>query len=87
MFWLFVEIKMNKNGYSRPDSCRVGEQYYLKNTAKNGIARYERVEFLGYRPHPGELVVRDKVKTRVIYRIDLFQRQGEDGKNSNRTSQ
>jgi len=73
---------MENNGYYRPLSCHPGKEYFLKITTGSGAAHYEQVEFLGYRPHPGELVVRDGVKARVIYRVDLFQRTDEAGSSS-----
>ncbi len=66
---------MEKNGYYKPESCRSGTEYYLKIKSSNGFSKFERVVFLSYRPHPGEILIRDGNRSRMAYRSDLFIRR------------
>ena len=64
--------------YFQPETFLVGGKYYLRK-AKNGRGiEFQEVELIGYRPHPGELLVRDSAGSRKIYRLDLYQKEGPD---------
>jgi len=71
---------MELNGYYLSESCISGSEYYLKIKSNNGISNYKKVVFLSYRPHPGEVLVRDGNKSRMVYRSDLFTRKIGNGK-------
>ena len=48
----------------------------IKTTKSNSTkVEYKHVEFVGYRPHPGELVIREDGDVRVIYRRQLYARK------------
>ena len=66
---------MEMNGYYLPESCISGSEYYLKIKSNNEFSEYERVIFLSYRPHPGEVLVMYGNRSRMVYRSDLFTRQ------------
>ena len=65
---------MGHSRYSQPESCRVGENYYGKIDQNGSGASYQPVRFLGYRPHPGEVLVHDGQRPRVIHRYYLYQK-------------
>jgi len=75
---------METNGYYLSESCISGSEYYLKIKSNNGISNYKKVVFLSYRPHPGEVLVRDGNKSRMVYRSDLFARMGDKELRENR---
>lgn len=60
--------------YVQPESCQVGEKYYLKQRTSREGNGFQEVQLIGYRPHPGELNVRDARGPRKIYRLDLYQK-------------
>ena len=66
---------MKKNGYYWPETCKSGQGYYLKIISDTGKPIFRSVIFLDYRPHPGEVLVRDGKVTRKVYRLDLFTRK------------
>ena len=35
---------------------------------------YRKVEFIGYRPHPAEVLVEDKNIRKVVHRVNLYQK-------------
>ena len=66
---------MNKNGFYRPERCRKEEEYYIEDDENSKDVEYKTVEFVSYRPHPGELVIREDGVARVIYRRQLYARK------------
>jgi hypothetical protein len=66
---------MEKNGYYLPDSCLAGNDYYLKIKSNSEFSEYRKVIFMSYRPHPAEVLIRDREKPRMVYRSDLFAHQ------------
>ena len=68
---------MKNNGYYLPDSCREGNEYYLRIKLNSEIQEYKKVIFLGYRPHPAEVMIREGNRSRMVYRSDLFTRLGD----------
>ena len=66
---------MNKNGFYRPESCRKEEKYYIEDDENSKDVEYKPVEFVSYRPHPGELLIRENGVARVIYRRQLYARK------------
>jgi hypothetical protein len=70
------EFDMGMDEYTQPQSCITGRRYFLKITHKETMATYQSVEFIGYRPHPAEVLVHDGIRARVIHRNDLFQKNG-----------
>ena len=78
MFYLFDRLYkeiMNKNGFYRPESCREGEEHFIMKEKDSTKVEYKHVEFVSYRPHPGELVTREDGVARVIYRRQLYARK------------
>jgi len=65
---------VEKNGYYHPASFENGKEYLLQIKNGSGKGEYKKVLFLGYRAHPGELIVRVGERSRKVYRVDLFQR-------------
>lgn len=65
---------MNKNGYYQPESCREGQVYFIRDESKLTSIKYKQVEFLDYRPHPGELIIKEDGVTKVIHRRLLYSR-------------
>ncbi len=68
---------MKKNGYCLPGSCLAGSEYYLKIKSNSEVTVFKRVIFLSYRPHPGEVMIREGNRSRMVYRSDLFTRLGD----------
>ena len=66
---------MNNNGFYRPESCRVGEEYYIGKEDNSNNVEYKPVQFVSYRPHPGELLIREDGISTVIYRRQLYARK------------
>lgn len=72
---------MDQLEYCQPESCRAGGRYLLK-CASDGMGwEFREVTFIGYRPHPGEVVVDAGEGPRIVHRLLLFQR-GEDREES-----
>ena len=69
---------MGGNGYYLPGSYNLGEDYFIKVNNNNGQAEFNVVVFVSYRPHPGEVIVRDENRTRMVYRSDLFSHSIDD---------
>ena len=67
---------MGINGFYRPESLENGKEYLLRLGRHPGEKEYKIVLFLGYRPHPGEVVVRDGDLAKMVYRVDLFEKEG-----------
>ncbi len=65
---------MNKNEYYAPDSCREGQVYFIRDESNSPDFKYKEVEFLDYRPHPGELVIKEDGVVKVIHRRLLYSR-------------
>jgi hypothetical protein len=59
-------------GYTQPDTCLIGGRYYLKSCPNGNANRFSEVTFVGYRPHPGEVVVDDGSGPRVVHRLYLY---------------
>ncbi|MCJ7718039.1 MAG: hypothetical protein MUO54_16170 [Anaerolineales bacterium] len=66
---------MNKNGYYRPESCQVGNEYFIREENNSTNEMYKLVVFVSYRPHPGELLIKEDGVTSVIYRRQLYARK------------
>ncbi len=65
---------MKKNGYYLPGSYMAGSEYFLKIKSNSEFLEFRRVIFLGYRPHPGEVTIREGNRSRMVYRSDLYAR-------------
>lgn len=70
---------MGQEKYIQPDSCEINKRYYIKLNGKGSDPRYQEVRFLGYRPHPAEVLVHDGEKSRVIHRCILYMKESGDG--------
>ena len=68
---------MSGNDCYLPRSYNLGENYFIKVKNDDGIAELNMVVFISYRPHPGEVLVRDGNKTRMVYRSELFSRSAD----------
>lgn len=71
---------MNKTEYTQPETCLVGGIYYLKSSTNGKGNRFSEVRFVGYRPHPGEVVVDDGRGPRVVHRLFLYRVNPADTK-------
>jgi hypothetical protein len=60
--------------YTQPDNCQAGCRYYLKSKHDGRGSQFSEVVFIGYRPHPGEIVVDDGMGPRVVHRLCLYQK-------------
>ncbi len=69
---------MDQNGYYLPVSCKAGNKYYLKIESNSEVAEFKLVVFVGYRPHPAEVFIRDEDKIRMAYRQDLYSNDNVD---------
>ena len=56
----------------QPQSLERGIKYYLQTRNGSGQICYQPVIFLAYRPHPAEVIVRDKDGPRKVYRGDIY---------------
>jgi hypothetical protein len=65
---------MKANGYYQPESCQKGRIYFVYDENNSTGNMYKKVEFLDYRPHPGELVIKEDGVTKVIHRRLLYSR-------------
>ena len=68
---------MNYYRYSQPETCVPGEQYYLLIKKPDLSTVFRKVKFIGYRPHPAEVLVEDRNIKKVIHRVNLFQKNGK----------
>ncbi|MGB2963529.1 MAG: hypothetical protein WBB69_06040 [Anaerolineales bacterium] len=66
---------MKNNGYCIPETCHEGRDYFIRDKSVLQDGKYLKVEFLGYRPHPGEVVIKVQSKVRVIHRRLIFIRK------------
>jgi len=65
---------MEMNEYYQPESCRKGRVYFVRVENNPIDKKYKKVEFLDYRPHPGELLIKEDGVTKVIHRRMLYSR-------------
>jgi hypothetical protein len=63
---------MGNNGYYVAGSCQQGSEYYYRHTSGIAEPSYKVVVFLGYRPNPAEIIIRDGDQAKLAYRVDLF---------------
>jgi hypothetical protein len=68
---------MKGNGYLRPSSFANDEKYFLKRVGPASGEYYSEVEFVSYRPHPAEILIRDGKRTRVVHREDIFRKKDD----------
>ncbi len=67
---------MKYENYFQPDTLIRGKLYYIKTTSPDLPNKLLPVNFVDYRPHPAEVLVRDGSRTKVIRRVILFQKNG-----------
>ena len=65
---------MEMNGYYQPESCQKGQAYFIYDENNSTGNKYKKVEFVDYRPHPGELLIKENGVTKVIHRKLLYTR-------------
>jgi len=51
-----------------------GGEWVLSTENSSTVNKYKKVEFLDYRPHPGELLIKEDGITKVIHRRTLYSR-------------
>ena len=66
---------MEINGYYHPESCQKGRIYFVREENNSTTNKYKKVEFLDYRPHPGELLIKEDGVKKVIHRRTLYSRK------------
>jgi len=59
---------MKTKGYYQPESYQKRLVYFAYDENNSTENKYKKVEFLGYRPHPGELLIKDNGVIKVIHR-------------------
>ena len=62
--------------YFQPDTCIPGKLYYIKVNGIDSATIYKSVKFVGYCPHPAEVVIRKNGRNKVIHRVNLLQKNG-----------
>lgn len=67
--------------YFQPETCVPGELYYIKVKENGSRTKYHSVKFIGYCPHPAEVIVRNNGRTKVVHRIYLYQKNGKSCEN------
>ena len=67
---------MQHGNYFQPDTCIPGKQYYIKTKGLDSTTKVKSVVFVGYCPHPAEVVVRKDGRSKVIHRVFLLQKNG-----------
>ena len=65
---------MEINGYYHPESCQKGRVYFVREENNSTTNKYKKVEFLDYRSHPGELLIKEDGVKKVIHRRTLYSR-------------
>jgi hypothetical protein len=65
-------MDVENNGYYLPDSCIEGETYYVRDDYTAMVNSYQPVIFLSYRPHPGEVLIKENGEIRVMQRRYLL---------------
>lgn len=69
---------MDRYEYRQPGTCQVGSRYLLRSKQNGSGQQFSEVVFVGYRPHPGEIVVDDGMGPRVVQRLYLYQKHDPD---------
>ena len=73
---------MEARNFYQPESCQLGGIYFIKEDSPDPNSNYTRVEFISYRPHPGEVVVKQGEMLKVVHRTFLYACRGANGKAS-----
>ena len=68
---------MNRYRYYQPETCVPGKEYFLMIKKPDSSTVFREVKFIGYRPHPAEVLVEDGNIRKVVHRINLFQKNGK----------
>ena len=71
---------MSQETYIQPASCVKDQYYYLKVSGNGREAKYLVVRFVGYRPHPAEILIDDGNQIRMVHRSLLFIKHRADGR-------
>ena len=66
--------------FTQPETCQTGQAYFLKIERNGSGPIYQPVSFLAYRPCPGEVLVHDGLKPRVVHRTYLYQKGVGNGR-------
>jgi hypothetical protein len=69
---------MEDNYYFQPETCVLGKHYYLMSKEPDSSTVFRKVIFIGYCPHPAEVLVKDGDKRKVIHRVYLFQKNNQE---------
>ena len=72
----FYEVGVMNGNFKNPDSFVEGNTYFWRQLSLDQIPISRKVEFINYRPHPGEVAIRWRKKIKVIHRRYLFQENG-----------
>lgn len=68
---------MQNEFYFQPDTCIPGKLYYVKVKDIDSTTNYMSVKFVGYCPHPAEVIVRKGDRIKVIHRVYLLQKNAK----------
>ena len=69
---------MQTENYFQPDSCIPGKVYFIKTKYSDSTSEYKSVRFVGYCPHPAEVIIREGSRNKVIHRIYLLEKNGKE---------
>ena len=67
---------MQNENYFQPDTCIPGKVYFIKTKNPDSTIKYRGVRFIGYCPHPAEVIIREGSRNKVIHRIILLEKNG-----------
>jgi hypothetical protein len=68
---------MEYENYFQPGTCIPGKHYYIKTKGLDSKTKVKSVVFVGYCPHPAEVIVRKDGRIKVIHRVYLLQKNGK----------
>jgi ABC-type siderophore export system fused ATPase/permease subunit len=65
---------MDRYEYWQPGTFQVGNRYFLISRQNGSGKQFTEVVFIGYRPHPGEIIVDDGTGPQVVHRHYLYRK-------------
>jgi hypothetical protein len=70
---------MDPEGYYQPKSCEINQRYYLRVVKNGSEVNFQRVRFIGYCPHPAEILIHDGKRIKVVHRTFLYLKESRSG--------
>ena len=72
---------MSQDKFIQPESCTGEQRYYLKIAKNDRGSDFQEVRFIGYRPHPAEILIDDGHRVRMVHRYLIYIKLSGDGEN------